>query len=97
MVGRSVLLKIKQGVIRIYDDQLLLVTYQEAAGRNQLVGDKLFYEQLQRDQGQNHRKYGKAKGKATRGLTTGSLFPQVDHRPLAEYEQYARGGDAWNN
>lgn len=97
MVGRKVLLKIKQGVIRIYDDQLLLVTYQEATGRNQLVGDKLFYEQLQRDPEQNRRKYGKSKGKATRGLTTSSLFPQVDQRPLAEYEQYAQGGELWNN
>ncbi|MBM9615515.1 IS21 family transposase [Desulfobulbus rhabdoformis] len=97
MVGRKVLLKIKQGVIRIYDDHLLLVTYQEAAGRNQLIGDKLFYEQLQRDQEQNRRKYGKSKGKATRGLSTSSLFPQVAQRPLSEYEKYAQGGKPWNN
>ena len=97
MVGRRVLLKIKQGLIRIFDDQLLLATYQEVTGRNQLIGDKLFYEQLQRDQEQNRRKYGKAKGKATRGLTTGSLFPQVAHRSLAEYERYAQEGAPWNN
>ena len=97
MVGRKVLLKIKRGLIRIFDDQLLLATYQEAAGRNQLIGDKLFYEQLQRDQEQRRRKYGKSKGKATRGLTAGSLFPQVARRPLAEYERYAQGGAPWNN
>jgi hypothetical protein len=97
MVGRKVMLKIKHGWISIYDDQNLLVTYQEASGKNELVGNRLFYEQLKRDQELNRRKYGKNKGKATRGLTTNSLFPQVAHRSLAEYEQYAQGGGQWNN
>lgn len=97
MVGRKVMLKIKHGLIRIYDDQVLLASYKEAEGSNQVVGDRLFYEQLQRDQQQIRRKYGKNKGKATRGLTTGSLFPQVEQRPLAEYERHALGGGSWSN
>ena len=97
LVGRKVLLKIKQGVIRIYHDHDFLVSYREADGRHQLVGNRLFYEQLKRDRQQAVRKYGRAKGKATRGLTTTSLFPQVDQRPLAEYDRFAEGGGAWNN
>jgi transposase len=97
MVGKKVLLKIKNHLISIYDDNILLVSYQEAEGKHILVGDKHFYEQLQRDQQQTERKYGKSKGKATRGLITGSLFPQVEQRSLAEYEQYAQGGSQWNN
>jgi hypothetical protein len=34
--------------------------------------------------------YGRSKGKATRGLVDGSLWIDVDHRPLAEYEQCAQ-------
>jgi len=97
MVGRKVLLKIKHGLIRIYDDQTLLASYPEAEGHHQVVGNRLFYEQLQQDRQQNKRKYGRGKGKATRGLTTGSLFPQVEQRPLAEYERFALGGGSWNS
>ena len=97
MVGRKILLKIKHGIIRIYDDQTLLVSYPEAEGSHQVIGDRLFYEQLQRDREQNKRKYGKTKGKATRSLSTGSLFPQVEQRSLAEYDRVAQGGGSWNN
>lgn len=97
MVGKKVMLKIKNGSIRIYDDQDLLVTYQEPKEKHQIIGNRLFYEQLKRDQQLNARKYGKSKGKATRGLTTGSLFPQVAQRPLVEYERIAEGGGRWNS
>lgn len=92
MVGKKVMLKIKHHRITIYDDNVLLVSYQEAAGKHELVGNRLFYEQLKRDQQQVKRKYGKNKGKATRGLITGSLFPQVEQRSLAIYDQIAQGG-----
>ena len=55
--------------ISIYDDNVLLASYQEAQGKNELVGNRLFYEQLKRDQEQVKRKYGKNKGKATMRLT----------------------------
>lgn len=97
MVGQKVMLKIKHNKIRIYDDNTLLATYQEAKGKHELIGNRLFYEQLKRDQQQVTRKFGKRKGKATRGLTTASLFPQVDHRPLAVYDDYAQGGGKWNS
>jgi hypothetical protein len=64
---------------------------------NNRIGNSHFYEQLKRDKEQLRRKYGKKKGKATRGLTTDSLYPQVAYRPLTEYEQFAQGGVAWNN
>jgi hypothetical protein len=97
-VGHKVLLKIKHGIIRIYDDQTLLASYPEAQGHHQVVGNRLFYEQLQRDRELTARKYIKGKGKATtRGLATGSLFPQVEQRSLAEYERFANGGGSWNS
>ena len=96
-VGQRVMLKVKNGLIRIYHDQDLLASYREPQGKHQLVADPRFYEALRADKEQLRRKYGKSKGKATRGLSVGSLWVDVHHRPLSDYEQYAQGGVAWNN
>lgn len=99
VVGKKILLKIKAGTIRFYDDQDLLVTYQEAQDTGRTIGQPGLYEKLLQDIAQRRRKYqrGKGKGKATQGLTTGSLFPQVAHRPLADYERLVPGGGVWTN
>ena len=97
VVGKRIMLKIKDATIRFFYDDQLLATYKEAEGKHQLVGDRLFYEQLKHDQEQRMRKYGRNKGAATRGLTNASLFPQVMHRPLADYDRLAQGGDSWNS
>jgi hypothetical protein len=91
------MLKVKGQTIRIYHDQDLLATYQEPQRKGQVIGDPGIYERLKRDQAQVNRKYGQSKGKATRGLSSGSLFPQVALRPLAEYERFAAEGVQWNN
>jgi transposase len=96
-VGRRVMLKVKNGLIRIYHDQDLLASYREPQGKHHVVADPRFYEELRHDKEQLRRKYGRSKGKATRGLTCGSLWVDVHHRSLAEYEQYAQGGAAWNS
>jgi len=94
-VGKKVMLKIKHNLIRIYHDQDLLITYQQPEGKGQIIGDPRIYEALKNDKEQLSRKYGHGKGKATRGLTTGSLY--VFHRPLSEYDKYSQGGAVWNN
>jgi transposase len=100
VVGKRVLLKVKNGTIHFYDDERLLVSYAQAEGKHQLVGNPSFYEALKADKDLQRRKYGHAKGKATRGLSIGSLFPQVMYRPLADYESViggAQGGGLWNS
>jgi len=97
VVGRKVMLKVKNRQIRIFHDQDLLAAYEEPATKRNVLADPRFYEELRRDREQLRRKYGRSKGKATRGLMNGSLWPEVHHRPLSEYEQYAQGGVAWNN
>lgn len=97
VVGKKVMLKVKGDQIRIYHDQELLASYREPQTRNNLISDPRIYEQLKRDQGQLQRKYGRYKGKATRGLINDSLYLDVAARPLAEYEKYAQGGDLWND
>ena len=94
-VGKKVMLKIKHNLVRIYYDQDLLATYQQPEGKGQTIGDPRIYEALKNDKEQIARKYGNRKGKATRGLTTGSLY--VSHRPLSEYEKYSHGGVVWSN
>jgi len=97
VVGKRVMLKVKDNVMRIYHDQDLLATYRVPDGKYQVMANPLFYEQLKRDKNLLCRKYEKTKGKATRGLTNASLFPQVQYRPLNVYEQLAQGGVQWNN
>ena len=97
VVGKMVLVKVKNGLIRIFDDQDLLATYKEPTTKRNVLADPRFYEELRRDKEQLRRKYGRSKGKATRGLVDGSLWIDVHHRPLSEYEQYAQGGVAWNS
>jgi transposase len=97
VVGKRIMLKIKNSTIRFYYDDQLLATYQVPEGKHQLVGNRLFYELLKNDQKQRKRKYGRMKGAATRGLTNGSLFPQVVYRPLADYDRLVQGGESRNS
>lgn len=97
VVGKKVMLKIKGDLIRIYHDQELLASYREPKSNNNLISDPQIYEQLKHDKEQLSRKYGKHKGKATRGLITKSLYADVIYRPMTEYEKYAQGGVSWNN
>lgn len=91
-VGKKIMLKIKNGIIRFYNDQKLLVTYEESEGRGSTVGHSRFYEELKNDKEQRSRKYSQGKGKATRGLTNSSLYVDVSIRPLSEYESIAEKG-----
>jgi transposase len=96
MAGRRVMLKVKGKTIRIWHDQELIAVYEEPDIKYTVVGASDIYLSLCTDVHQRERKYGKAKGMATQGLVTGSLYPEVATRPLIEYERYA-GGTAWNN
>jgi transposase len=98
VVGKRVMLKIKDRRIRIYYDQDLLVTYQQPETKGKSLGYPWLDAALRYDKEQLKRKtHTGKKGKATRGLTTGSLYPQVAQRPLSEYEAYAAGGVLWNS
>lgn len=98
VVGQKVLLKVKDGSIRFYDDQRLLATYDEAPGKGSWVMNAPFTEQLLQSRKQHKANpYVKVKARATRGLVDGSLFAQVANRPLSFYDQFAQGGASWNN
>jgi len=99
VVGKKVLLKVKDGLIRFFDDDRLLVTYNASPQKGSCSTSPFFSEQILalREESRRGRPYGRNKGKATRGLVNASLFPQVMYRPLSVYEQIAQGGGQWNN
>ena len=94
MVGKQVVLKIKGAILRIYYDDELLALYEIPEKKGTVVG--IPKERPSRPPQQTPR-YGQDKGKATRGLVNGTLYPQVYHRPLSEYDRFAQGGVAWSN
>lgn len=99
-VGKKVLLKIKDGVIRIFDDDKLLITHPESQEKGRMLTDPAIIDQILNLRREQLLKppFGRRKGKATRGLVNGSLFPQVTYRPLSVYEQIIqKGGGVWTN
>ena len=98
VIGKRILLKVKDGLIRFYDDDRLLVTYSICEQKGGVVTDATITEQIhQCRRKQRHSPYYRPKGRATRGLVDASLFPQVLYRPLSIYDQFAQGGASWNN
>jgi hypothetical protein len=95
LAEKKVMLRIKEKIIRIYHDHDLVATYEEPKEKHTVVGDPAIYRLLAQDKEQIKRKYGRQKGKATRGLVTSTLFPEVTVRSLEEYERLA--GGSWNN
>lgn len=98
VIGKKILLKIKDGTIRFYDDDRLLVACSEADQKGSWITHPAIIDQIHAQrQERNKTPYARAKGKATRGLVNASLFPQVLYRPLSIYDRFAQGGDTWTN
>ena len=98
-VGKKVLLKIKNGVVQIFHDEVLLIVYRIPEGKGKLVADQRFYTALKKDKEQTRRKYRvpSGKGKATRGLLKHGLRHEtVQRRPLADYEELIGGAPCVN-
>jgi hypothetical protein len=97
MIGKKVLLKIKDGIIRFYDDDRLLITHSEAKQKGSWITDPDITAQIHNQRRQRNKKYVHNKAKATRGLVNASLFPQVHYRPLSVYDRISQGGGVWTN
>jgi hypothetical protein len=96
-VGKRVLLKIKGKMLQIFDDGEFLVRYQLYEGNGRCIGMEPVYKALQEDAELAARKYGCKKGRASRGLAMGTLYPEVAKRDLSEYEALSGGGVQWIN
>jgi hypothetical protein len=94
LVGKKIILRVKDKTMRVFSDDRLVVTYEIPEGKGHLVQDRRFYEALRKDHEMNKRKYHRArrlKGRAKH--TISPLKPpydmDVEVRPMAIYDQAA--------
>lgn len=91
LVGQQIVARVKDGIIRIFHQDRLHVTYEIPEGKGHLVAEKRFYEALRKDREQNRRKYGPTghrKGRAKRmiGIRSLAYGMDVEVRPSAHYD-----------
>ena len=102
LAGKRVTVKIKGNRLRIYHDERLVAEYtlghsDTGPSSTPWVGGHDFYQTLFHDLVQRQQKYGREKGKATRGLSKGTLYPEVRCRSLDEYERMVKGDVSWTS
>jgi transposase len=91
LVGQKVLARRAGDTLRIFADDLLVVTYTIPEGKGHLVQDKRFYQALLEDQAMQERKFCRGRGHKARATTISPTKPryplEVHTRPLSEYQQ----------
>jgi len=97
LVGKQVLLRVKERRMRIFDDDRMIVVYEIPETRGNLIQEQRFYDALKNDLEMNRRKYGGAK--RTKGRARQTLSPSkpefdmdVEVRPLTVYDQATEEG-----
>lgn len=90
LVGKQVLVRKKDATLRIFADDLLVVTYTIPEGKGHLVQDKRFYQALLEDKEMQERKFCRGRGHKGRATTISPTKPrypvEVQQRPLSEYQ-----------
>jgi len=90
LVGKAVVLRVKDKSMRVFADNRLVVSYTIPDGRGHLVQDKRFYEALRKDVAMNARKYhharpAKGRAKLTKSPDKPGYDMDVQIRPLSIY------------
>ncbi len=87
--GKKVLLKIRDGIMRIFDDDQMIAVYKIPPGKGQVIANPKFYQRLKQDKEQLRKKYRKpyGKAKATRGLVKHGMQYEVMKRNLSIYDE----------
>jgi transposase len=98
LVGKKLILRVKDGIMRIFSDDSLVVTYEIPASKGNLVQDKRFYEAMKKDHEMNGRKYNRTrriKGRAKHTISPlkAPYDMDVEIRPIAIYDHAA--GEVW--
>jgi len=91
LVGKAVVLRVKDKAMRVFADNRLVVAYEIPASRGNLVQDRRFYEALRKDRVMNARKYHH--GRPAKGRAKLTISPEkplydmdVQIRPLSVYD-----------
>jgi transposase len=98
-VGKKVLVKAKDGKMRVFLDEELIAVYVLGIGKGAVLAHPWFYDALRRDKEQLRKKYRMpyGKGKATIGLVSENNYRiDVQVRDLSVYEQAAGGETCLN-
>jgi len=91
LVGKNLVLRVKDNIIRIFHDDNHIITYVIPERKGQFVFDQRFVDDLKHDREMNRRKYSRTtspkKGRAT---TISPVIPSwaldVEVRPLNVYD-----------
>lgn len=94
LVGAQVTVRLKDHLLRMFDNDVEVVQYTVPLGSGHLVQDSRFYAALRKDRALNHRKYShtrvsKGKAKHTISPTLGRFTESVEVRPLTAYAALA--------
>ena len=92
LVGHQIMLRIKEQILRVFDNERLVVTYAIPDGKGQLIQDKRFYDNLRQDWQLNKLKYGahqhmKGRARQTISPTLPKYDLEVQIRPIATYDR----------
>lgn len=97
LVGKQVILRVKDKIMRIFDDDHLIVVYHIPDGKGELVQESRFYKELRRDKTMNVRKYHSS-GRRPKGQAKRTISPlkplyemDVEVRPVDVYDQVCAG------
>jgi transposase len=85
LVGKTIVLRVKDKIMRVFADNRLVVAYAIPNGRGHLVQDRRFYEALRKDVAMNARKYHHARPAKGRAKLTKS-----PERPLYDMDVQIR-------
>lgn len=95
LVGKQIILRVKDKTMRVFHNDCLVVTYGIPEGKGNLVQDKRFYEALRKDRKMNQRKY--KSGRRIKGRAKYTISPSkpvyamdVEVRPVFIYDQIVR-------
>lgn len=91
LVGKQVILRMKNDQLRIFENHHLVVVYDIPQTKGNLVQKKRFYEALRKDLDMNRRKYNHSRKKGRAKQTISPAAPgyemDVEIRSILEYEQ----------
>jgi transposase len=98
LVGKKVILRVKDRTMRVFDNDHFIVAYIIPDGKGHLVQDRRFYEALRQDKAMNARKYHQS-GRRPKGRARQTISPlkplyemDVEIRPINVYDQVCGGG-----
>lgn len=99
LVGKQVILRVKDKIMRVFDNDHFIVVYIIPDGKGHLVQDKRFYEALRRDKEMNARKYHHTGRRHIKGRAKQTISPlkplyemDVEIRSVSIYDNFCGGG-----